>query len=158
MTSEAILAILNAYATDFLREDLIYPGGPFRVYDPRKLLPRVQLVPERDAFTLDPPQAALAILETKGSSAKGAIIRFVVSYLWASRVAAGNDKRLFYYEMSLIIADALAAMQLTLGDLSFRKVTFTRPGMPGVYFKELENSAGYELRCWVGKKENEDEV
>lgn len=66
-----------------------------------------------------------------------------------------EEEKKFNYYMMNIVNLALNALSDTFGNLEGLYVTCERPGAKGEFFRDLENSAAYELRFFVQTKEND---
>jgi hypothetical protein len=113
------------------------------------------------AFDLASPNSgSMRFLQPTTVSNNGAIVNKVVSYSWAARIA--NDSQgysKFAYDMALIVNNMLltATNELGyLGGLDPRTVTFGRPGNMREYFRDMEHTAGFELRLYIAPREEQD--
>jgi hypothetical protein len=112
----------------------------------------VTIAPDHeDAFHLGKPSIG-NIQQYLGAKPqnKTAVYRNVLGYTMATRVL--EDETLFIYTMSLLINDGLRQLTREVGDLTGKKVTLARPEQPGRIFRDLDNSAGYEIRMMVVKQ------
>lgn len=105
-----------------------------------------------DAFRLNPPVAgSWRPVQGDVNRDDGAVVRMVMGYTMAARIEQNPET--FNYYFSMMLNSGLASLSRELGFLQFREIICERPGTPGVFFKELEEAAAFELRLYVKKKE-----
>lgn len=105
-----------------------------------------------EAFNLLPPEAGMIKDRQLSKDELGDIIviRRVIGYFYASRISSGdlnsNCLKPIIKEMvnTLITVRGFTPDKLNVGIYG----TFERPGSTNDYFRDLEHSAGYELRLY----------
>lgn len=77
------------------------------------------------------------------------VARAFIPYSAAIQISDNYSQGVFL--LSLIKNDMLLSVVKEITS-DFDKPTFQRPGQPALYFRELENLAGVELRCFAARK------
>lgn len=142
------LSKLNFWAEEFFSTANLSNFQP-ATFHYREDQTSITIVPEKvEVFNLNSPIAGtIKRVEPGVLKENAAIHRQVIGYIVAEKMA--KNKSLFYYHLSLTLNNALLELTKILGPLDFRKITAAQPGSPGIYFREMENYAGIELRLFV---------
>lgn len=146
------LILLNAYAVEFFNNIKLNEIHPieFNGDDSLTVAPD-----DTSSFNLNNTKNNITyITPNLNEVEKLTVIRQLVSYADACKMA--ENQMYFNYKVSLLVNNALATLKRNCGSLHKREITAFRPGQGTTVFRDLENSAAYELRIILLRKKTDE--